>query len=134
MAVGCVRVHRRLLLALVVVLAASGCGGPFDGQVYESVDVNGRELVADTSITLSFDGHMVAMDAGCNTTTVGHRVRRGRLETFGDTATTLVGCTPELSRQDAWLARWLGDGVEMRTRADAMTLEGEGVVVELRRI
>ena len=115
-----------------VLLIPTACGGPFDGRSYESVDVEGRELVAGTTITLSFDGRMVAIDAGCNTTTVGYRIRQGRLETFGDTATTLVGCPPELSRQDGWLGRWLNGGVRMRARANTMTLEGDGVVVDLR--
>ena len=60
-----------------------------DGTTFESTDVTGRELVADTTVTLAFQADAVSANAGCNTMNGGYTITDGTLEAVSYTHLTL---------------------------------------------
>ncbi|MDD9941704.1 MAG: META domain-containing protein [Myxococcales bacterium] len=101
---------KRFLTAVCVVAPlAAACGGGTDqameaslvGREFLSESVEGRELVADTVVRITF-GSELHVYAGCNHLGGPYRVDGGRLHMAGFSSTE-IGCNPELAEQDDWL-------------------------------
>jgi heat shock protein HslJ len=109
----------------------AAASGELDGRSYESVSITGRELVEGSTVVLSFEDGDVSVVAGCNTTSGAYSFEDGTLTLEGDARSTMMGCDDALSEQDAWLTEWLSAGVTVTETDDGMTLEGDGVTIEL---
>ena len=95
-----------------------------DGRTFTSSEVAGHDLVEGTVISLTFDGARLSTNAGCNTASGTYRIADGVLQTDGEWATTMMGCTPELEAQDQWLAEFLADAPSISLDGEVLTLTG----------
>lgn len=125
-----------LTLLALSALALAACGSDddtasgsaptaddLDGTTFESTDVTGHELVADTTITLAFQADAVSANAGCNSMNGGYTITDGTLEVAA-MASTMMACSDELMDQDTWLAEFLASGPEIALDGDSLTLTG----------
>lgn len=83
------------------------------GQTFVSSQVDGRDLVAGTEVTLTFGDDHVSASAGCNTIFGAASWDAGVLEAPVLASTMRACLTPEIAEQDAWLAALLADGPEL---------------------
>jgi heat shock protein HslJ len=128
----------RTALALLTLsaLAFAACGSDDDtasgsaptaddleGTAFESTEVTGHELVADTTISLAFQDDRVSANGGCNTMNGGYTITDGTLEVAA-MASTMMACSDELMAQDDWLAEFLAGGPEIALDGDTLTLTG----------
>jgi heat shock protein HslJ len=86
--------------------------------------VVGHDLVAGTSVALTFEGERLSTNAGCNTASGAYRIADSVLQIGGEWASTLKGCAPELEAQDQWLAEFLDDAPSVALDGDVLTLTG----------
>ena len=80
--------------------------------------VRGHDLVAGTSVTLSFEDGRISAKAGCNTMTGSATWDTGKLLVAQPLASTMMGCAEALAAQDQWLSGFL-------TSSPALTLDGD---------
>jgi heat shock protein HslJ len=132
----------RTTIASVLVLGASllaACGDDdddaaplsavdLDGRTFVSTDVDGQELVEGTSISFSFEGERISVNAGCNTMNGGYTLAAGTLEA-PQLAQTMMACDEALMAQDEWIAGLLAAGAEVTLAGDQLTLVGGDVTV-----
>lgn len=78
-----------------------------DGRTFAASELAGREVVAGSSVRLTFDDGRVSVEAGCNTMSAGAGWDQGVLVLDGTLATTMMACEDELMSQDAWLVSLL---------------------------
>ena len=101
-----------------------------EGRSFVSTAVEGQTLVADTTITLTFEDDRVGVTAGCNTMSGPYRVEAGTLRA-DQMISTLMGCPDNLAAQDEWVAALLTDGAAVGLEGDTLTLTGPDVTVTL---
>ncbi len=133
-------------LAAITILAActtsssssgSSSGSPvpsagpagLDGHTYVSTSVSGHDLVAGSTVTLTFQGGHLGANAGCNSLAGGYEVTNGKLS-VGQMASTMMACPDPLMAQDTWLAAFL-DGAAVTQSGDNLTLAKDGVTMQL---
>jgi len=100
---------------------------------YVSTQVTGYDLVANTSIRLTFEDGNLSANAGCNTMFAPYELTEDTLAWTGEPAQTMMGCVEDLAAQDEWLAGLLTGGVEAASTASGLTLTSGDVVIELAR-
>lgn len=135
-----------LTLITLSALAFAACGSDDDtasgsaptaddleGTTFESTDVTGHELVADTTISLAFQADRVSANAGCNTMNGGYTITDGTLEVAA-MASTMMACSDELMAQDGWLTEFLADGPEIALDGDTLTLTGADSTMTLAAV
>lgn len=116
---------------------ASGSGGStldaatLDGMTYASTSVEGRELVAGTTVELRFEGDTLSVWAGCNTVFAPFDVDGDTLAWSVAPAATMMSCDTGLGEQDQWLADLLESGVTATADGNALTLTGDDITLEL---
>lgn len=116
---------------------AGGAGGAevtaadLEGRTFTSTAVTGRELVAGSSIRLTFEGGNLGVNAGCNQSTGAFVLADGALRWDGPAASTQMACEDELMAQDAWLATLFEAGVDAALDGEALTLAADDVTIEL---
>lgn len=110
---------------------ASLTDADLDGRTFLSTSVTGHDLVADSVIRLTFDGPVLAVNAGCNTMTTEYAVSDGTLAWTGEPAATMMGCEEDLMAQDAWLSGLLTEGLPATLDGATLTLESADVTIEL---
>ena len=126
------------LLGLTVALLG-GCGSVedpladrVDGRTYVSASVEGHDLVAGSTITLTFEGEDLAARAGCNTMRGGWTDGDGEeVRWTSPPASTLMACEPALMDQDTWLAGLLTDGMDVVDGDADLTLTSGDVTIAL---
>ena len=144
---------RSLLTVIVVGLLVTACGGgtassatggspssgtapttaELDGSTFESTSVDGYDLVAGSTVRLTFEKGQMSANAGCNTLSAPYDVTDGRLAWTGETRATLMGCPDALAQQDTWLADLLQQGADATLDGDDLTLVSGDVTLHLRR-
>jgi heat shock protein HslJ len=112
--------------ALVTAILAAGCapsrtdevqpagsGVALDGKSFASTQVSvagkPRELAGKSPVTISLKNGTLGAYAGCNHLT-GPVKFDGRQLRVSGLAGTLIGCSPELMKQDEWLRTFLTSG------------------------
>jgi heat shock protein HslJ len=98
------------------------------GHTFLSTQVDGKDLVAGTQITLTFDESNVGANAGCNTMTGGYKVDGGKL-VVTQLAQTRIACEPQFEAQDLWVGQLLSGSPKIALDEANMTLEGGGTTV-----
>ncbi|MEV8507949.1 META domain-containing protein [Actinoplanes sp. NPDC051475] len=105
-------------LAVVTIMAMTGCGGQSDAaapppaasQLWERTFVSaedpGANLVPGTRVRLTFRPGTLTAEGGCNHLT-GKLTVEGDQLVVTDVGGTLMACSPELMEQDAWLTAFL---------------------------
>lgn len=134
--------HRTpVILALVSAILLGACGsggasgppGPTDGGVegrtFLSTGLEGRPLVAGSTVRLTFQNGGVSANAGCNSMGGPYRIEGDRL-IADELATTEMACDPALMEQDRWLADLLG-GATITLDGDTLTMENGTVRLTL---
>jgi heat shock protein HslJ len=128
------------LLMLLVSCALVGCGSsqitggataptspsssPEAGRTYLSTEVTGHELVANTTISISFDtSGALAARAGCNSIGGSYSVANATLN-VGALSQTDMGCAPELMSQDDWIVSLLTTDPTFTVDADTLVISG----------
>ena len=100
---------------------------------FESTEVTGHELVADSTIELAFMADSVAARAGCNSMNGGYEIVDGTLE-VGVMAATMMACDDALMDQDTWLSDFLTSSPEIALDGDTLTLTGADATVTLSAV
>ena len=100
---------------------------------FESTEVTGHELVADTTVELVFMADSVAARAGCNSMNGGYEIVDGTLE-VGVMAATMMACDQALMDQDAWLSEFLTSGPEIALDGGTLTLTGDDATLTLSEV
>lgn len=129
-----------LLTATMVVAACStagstGSGSPspaaatLDGRTFLSTTVQGRELVAGSTVRLTFKDGQLGIGAGCNHIGGGYTIIDRRLTT-GQLAMTDMGCAAPLMAQDTWLSGFVA-GATVLLEGDTLTLRNGDVSMTL---
>jgi len=128
------------LLTLLVSCALVGCGSsqstggttastspgssPEAGRTYLSAEVTGHELVANTTISISFDTRgTLSVQAGCNSIGGSYSVVSGTLRVDA-LSQTEMGCAPELMSQDEWLVALLTARPSLTVGATTLEISG----------
>ena len=114
-------------------VGAAPATADLEGLTFESTDVTGHDLVADSTITLSFEADSLSANAGCNTMNGGYTITDGALEV--DTmATTMMGCADDLMAQDTWLSEFLTSNPTIGLEGTALTLAGDDATITLAEV
>ena len=128
------------LLTLLVSCLLVGCGSsqitggttaptspsssPEAGRTYLSTEVTGHELVANTTISISFDtSGALAARSGCNSIGGSYSVANATLNVDA-LSQTKMGCAPELMSQDEWLVSLLSADPSFLVGADTLVISG----------
>jgi heat shock protein HslJ len=132
-----------LLVASALAVAAA-CGSDDDssssgaaptaddlaGSTFESTEVSGHDLVADSTITLAFEADTLSASAGCNTMNGGYTIEDGDLEVSA-LAMTMMACEDSLMEQDTWLSEFLGSGPTIALDGETLTLSADDTTMTL---
>jgi heat shock protein HslJ len=102
-----------------------------DGSTFTATSKTGSGLVADSTITLSFEDGTMAVQADCNTQSAAYEVDGGTLKWTSPPAGTLKACPPELEAQDALLAGLFTNGVTATLDGTTLTLTNDDEDVTL---
>jgi heat shock protein HslJ len=102
-----------------------------DGATFTSTAVDGRDLAAGSSVTISFDSGQLTMNTGCNTIGGGYTITARTLTLDAGARSTRMACERSLMDQDEFLTDWLQAGVDWRLDGNALTLDGQGVRMRL---
>ena len=73
--------------------------------------MTGYDLVADTTIRLTFEDGNLSVNAGCNTMFAPYELTADSLAWTEEPAATMMGCPDDLAAQDQWLAELFTTGV-----------------------
>lgn len=122
---------RAFLVVLLLLLAGCSSGPDLDGKTFTSTEVTGHDLVADSTIRLTFDDGNMSANAGCNTMSADYELDDGTLRWTGAVASTVMGCTGGLAEQDQWLTELLTDGVDAELDDTTLTLTDGDVEIVL---
>lgn len=129
-------------LILLLALTISACGDDdsstpraeqLHGHTFKSTSIDGREMVAGTNVTISFDDDGLAVNAGCNTLVGAFEIDDGVL-VVGTMAQTLMACTDDLMQQDQFLVGFLEAGPTVTLDKGTLTLVGENVTLTAEAI
>lgn len=102
-------------------------------NTYISTEVTGRELVADTTVRLTFEDGNLSVNAGCNTMFAPYELTADSLMWTGEPAQTMLGCPDDLTAQDQWLAELFTTGVAAAADGPTLTLTSPDVTIVLSR-
>jgi heat shock protein HslJ len=130
------------LMAVAMLVMATSCGDDdeasssdtlttesLNGKTFLSTDVEGQTLVADTRITLRFEGTNLSAVAGCNTMTGGYTIE-GDVLKVGALAQTRMACEEDLMAQDAWIVELLTGSPKATLADDVLTLATDATTVK----
>jgi len=109
--------------------AASTSPAALDGRTFLSTKVQGHDLVAGSTIRLTFKDGRIGINAGCNQMSGSSAVVDGHLK-IGQMMTTEMGCEPPLMAQDTWVGTFM-DGAVVTLAGDTLTLANGGVTMTL---
>lgn len=104
-----------------------------DGLAFESTAVTGHDLVAGSTISLSFQTDMLSANAGCNTMNGGYTITDGDLGVDA-MATTMMACADDLMAQDTWLSEFLASGPAIGLDGTTLTLTGDDATITLAEV
>ena len=144
---------RGFLMVLAVGLLVTACGGDsdssasdsssssgssvtasdLDGSTFQSTSVEGHDLVAGSTVRLTFEDGSLSANAGCNTMSSPYVVTDGRLAWTGPPMATMMGCPDDLINQDTWLLNLLQAGADATLEGDDLTLVSGDVTLHLQR-
>ncbi len=141
--------------ALLALVLASGCddddavpaadpepishdAGDLWGHEFKSTAITEggepRPLVPDTRVTVTFDKsdsrQDIGFSAGCNSAGGPVEVEDQTLR-VGRIASTLIGCEPDLARQDEWLFTFFESDPQWELAGDSLTLTSGDTRIEL---
>ncbi|SRR6056297_27609 len=112
-------------------------GSPTAGDLSErrfvSTDVTGRELVADSRITMNFLADTVNVNAGCNTINGTFGIVDGTF-TADRFAMTMMACDDALMEQDTWLSEFLASSPGIALDGSTLTFTGDETTITLAEI
>ena len=100
---------------------------------FTSTSVGGHDLVAGSTLTLSFEDDQLTASAGCNTMGSAFSLDGGILLWEGEPRSTMMACSDELMAQDTWLTGLLTGGVHASLDGDTLTLAAQQVTMTLER-
>jgi heat shock protein HslJ len=113
----------------------SGAGGApatsadLDGRTFLSTGATGHDLVAGSTVRLTFEGVRLGASAGCNQMGGEYSLTDGVLA-VGPMMMTEMACDEPLMAQDQWLSGFL-PGAAATLDGDTLTLARDGVTLTL---
>lgn len=128
----------RLLAVAAAMVLVAGCSSEdgisedaLDGNVYESTEVTGYDLLPDTAIVLTFEDGNLAVAAGCNTQSAKYDVGDDTLSWSGEPISTLMACSDQLVAQDQWINELFTAGVDATLDGETLTLTQDDLEIVL---
>lgn len=98
---------------------------------FVSTDVEGHDLVPDTTIRLGFDDATMSVWAGCNTQFGAFTVEDGVLRWSDEPAATMMACDEDHAVQDEWLRDLFTGGVTATTDGADLELVSGDVTITM---
>jgi heat shock protein HslJ len=92
-----------------------------DGREFVSTEVEGHDLVADSTIRISFEDGSLSINAGCNTMFGAYTVS-GDVLSAPTMAMTQMACDPALMDQDTWLSEAFSGSPTFALEGDELTV------------
>jgi heat shock protein HslJ len=108
-------------------------GDVLDGRAFESTTVEGRDLIAGTTIRLEFAGGEVRFWAGCNTQFAPYRLADATIVT-APLGSTAGGCQQALYDQDGWIGTFLASRPAVVVDGSTLTISSDDVAITLAEI
>lgn len=102
-----------------------------DGRTFVSQEVEGRDLVKGSTLSLSFDGSNLAANAGCNTMTGAYALKDDRIRWTDTPAATMMACEQDLMVQDQQIVQLLKGGMEASLDGDELVLTSGTITITL---
>ena len=102
-----------------------------DGRTFLSQQVEGRELVQGSTLSLSFDGTNLAANAGCNTMTGAYALKDDRIRWTDTPAATMMACEQDLMVQDQQIVQLLKGGMEAALDGNELVLTSGTITITL---
>ena len=102
-----------------------------DDTTFVSTDATGHALVPASRVTLSIQGEVLSVSAGCNTMFAAAEVQEGVLRWTEEAASTLLACQGDLAAQDQWLSALFGEGVAATLGGEELVLRADEVTIRL---
>lgn len=105
-----------------------------DGRSFESIQVEGDDLVADSTIVVRFDDGSLSINAGCNTMFGAYTIDGDAL-IAPVLAMTQMACDPALMEQDTWISALISNDPAFTLDGDTFTITGsDGQVITFAEI
>ena len=101
-----------------------------DGKTFTATAVTGRDLVAGSDLTLTFENDLISVRAGCNSLFGPYVLEQDTLE-IEQLASTMMMCEPDLMEQDSWIQEYLAAAPAVALDGDTLTLTSAGTTIEL---
>ncbi len=124
------KTHALALAGLTTLLfTLVGCGSDDEplvaddlvGRSFVASEVVGHSAVDGTDITITFDGDLILVNAGCNSMRGSYSVEAGSLM-VGAMASTMMMCEDALMEQETWVSVLLSSGPAIELDDETMTL------------
>ena len=102
-----------------------------EGLTFSSTSVEGHDLVAGSTIEMSFEDGSMSVNAGCNTIFGAYEVTESVLAWSSGPGMSMMACPDDLMAQDQWLSEFLTAGVNVTHEGEDLTLAGEDAAISL---
>jgi heat shock protein HslJ len=112
----------------VSVPASSSDSAGLNGRSFVSTEVEGYELVPDSTIRIVFEDGSLSLNAGCNTM-FGAYTLDGDVLRAPTLAMTQMACDPALMEQDTWISTLISSDPNLTLDGDTLTITGEDAQV-----
>jgi heat shock protein HslJ len=94
-----------------------------DGLSFTATDARGADITPKSTLTVSFDGERVAVDAGCNSISGNYSIEDdGEIQSF--MITTMMGCPPAIQDLEVFATELFRQGAIATRTGEGLELEG----------
>jgi heat shock protein HslJ len=94
-----------------------------DGLSFTATEARGAEITPKSTLTVSFAGERVSVDAGCNSISGNYSIEDdGEIQSF--MVTTMMGCPPAVQDLEVFATELFRQGAIATQSGDTLELEG----------
>ena len=94
-----------------------------DGLSFTATEARGADITPKSTLTVSFAGERVSVDAGCNSISGNYSIEDdGEMQSF--MVTTMMGCPPGIQDLEVFATELFRQGAVVTQSGDTLELEG----------
>jgi heat shock protein HslJ len=94
-----------------------------DGRSFTATEARGADITPKSTLTVSFEGKRVSVDAGCNSISGNYSIEEnGEIQSF--MITTMLGCPPGEQDLEVFATELFRQGAIATQSGDTLELEG----------